>query len=135
MDTTARILKKKNYDQMKKLTLSILTLAMAVSAYAQNLDRSVRPKPGPAPEIKLGKTESFTLANGLRVFVVENHKLPTIAASIQLDVRPELEGGMAGYRDMMSELLTSGTRTRSNDELNKEIDFILVSFKSEDPEH
>jgi len=117
---------------MKKITLSILTVALAFMANAQTLDRSVRPKPGPAPEIKLGKTESFTLPNGLKVFVVENHKLPTVAASIQLDIRPELEGAMAGYRDMMSELLTSGTKTRSNDQLNKEIDFIGASINASD---
>lgn len=117
---------------MKKLTLSILTLAVAGSIQAQSLDRSIRPKPGPAPEIKLGKSESFTLPNGLKVFVVENHKLPTIAASIQLDIRPELEGEMTGYREMMSELLTSGTKTRSSDQLNKEIDFIGASINASD---
>jgi len=109
---------------MKKITLSILTLALATGAWAQTLDRSVKPKPGPAPEIKLGKTESFTLDNGMQVFVVENHKLPTIACTIELNVRPELEGDMAGYRDMMSELLLSGTTNRSKDKLNGEIDQI-----------
>ncbi len=109
---------------MKKITLSIFTLALALSAQADKLDRSVRPKAGPAPEVKLGKPESFTLPNGLRVFVVEKHKLPTVSCSIQFDVKPELEGDMTGYRDMMSELLTSGTKTRSNEQLNKEIDYI-----------
>jgi len=109
---------------MKKIILSIAALALVSASYAQTLDRSIRPKPGPAPEIKLGKTESFTLPNGLKVFVVENHKLPTIAASIQLDVKPELEGNKTGVMDMMSELLLSGTKTRSNDKLNEEIDFI-----------
>lgn len=116
---------------MKKLSLVIATLSMSLAAVAQ-LDRSVRPKPGPAPEIKLGKTESFTLPNGLRVYVVENHKLPTIACSIQLDVKPALEGDMAGYRDMMSELLLTGTKTRSNDKLNEEIDFIGASIRVSD---
>ena len=109
---------------MKKLSLLILTIAIAVSAYAQQLDRSKRPQPGPAPEIKLGKTESFVLPNGLRVFVVENHKLPIISASIQFDVYPELEGDMAGFSGFLSELLTAGTKTRSKDQLNQEIDFI-----------
>ncbi len=109
---------------MKKITLSIFTLALALSAQADKLDRSVRPKPAAAPEVKLGKPESFTLPNGMRVFVVENHKLPTVSCNIELDIKPELEGASAGYRDMMSELLTSGTKTRSNEQLNKEIDFI-----------
>jgi zinc protease len=114
---------------MKKLSLFILMSGMAVSAFSQ-LDRSKRPQPGPAPEVKLGKTESFTLANGLRVFVVENHKLPTISASIQLDVKPELEKDMAGYAAMFSELLTSGTKTRSNDKLNEEIDLMGASIRA-----
>ncbi|MEI8280078.1 MAG: insulinase family protein [Bacteroidota bacterium] len=110
---------------MKKIILSIVILAVAGSnTWGQKLDRSVRPKPGAAPEIKLGKTESFTLPNGMKVFVVENHKLPTVAFDIQLDIKPELEGSMAGYRDMMSELMTSGTKTRTNDQLNEQIDLI-----------
>ena len=109
---------------MKKITLSICTLALATSAFAQPLNRSIRPVAGPAPEIKLGRSESFTLPNGLQVFVVENHKLPTIACDIELAIKPELEGDMAGYRDMMSELLLSGTTTRSKDKLNAEIDLM-----------
>ncbi len=117
---------------MKKLTLSILSLTIAAATWAQTFDRSIRPKPGPAPEIKLGKTEDFTLANGMRVFVVENHKLPTIAVSIQLDIKPELQGNMAGLHEMMPELLTSGTKTRSNDKLNEEIDFIGANIDASD---
>src|SRR5580704_193764 len=98
---------------MKKILYTAIAIALASGAWGQKLDRSLRPKPGPAPIIKLGKPESFTLPNGLRVFVVENHKLPTISCSIQLDIRPELEGDMAGYRDMMSELLLTGTKNRS----------------------
>lgn len=110
---------------MKKITLSICTLALLASTgWAQTLDRSIRPKAGPAPEIKLGKTETFTLSNGMKVFVVENHKLPVVEYSIQLDVRPELQGDMAGYQDMFSELMTSGTKSRSKDKLNAEIDLI-----------
>ncbi|MBE2290144.1 MAG: insulinase family protein [Chitinophagaceae bacterium] len=107
---------------MKKIIVSIIALAATLATQAQSVNRSIRPQPGPAPEISLGKSESFTLSNGMKVFVVENHKLPTIECSIQFDVRPELEGDMAGYREMMSELLMAGTTTRSKDKLNEEID-------------
>lgn len=115
---------------MKKIAFSILALAFLSNAGAQTLDRSQRPKPGPAPEIKLGKTETFTLPNGLKVFVVENHKLPTVSMSIQLDIRQELQGSMAGYSDFVGELLSSGTKTRSKDKLNEEIDFIGASISA-----
>jgi zinc protease len=118
---------------MKKFTFSILTLALATCTWGQTLDRSQRPKPGPAPEIKLGKTETFILPNGLKVFVVENHKMPTVSMSIQLDIRQELQGSMAGYSDFVGELLSRGTKTRSKDKLNEEIDFIgaTISANSE----
>ena len=61
---------------MKKILSLILVLAVTSVAFAQKLDRSKRPVAGIAPEIKLGKIESFTLENGLKVFVVENHKNP-----------------------------------------------------------
>jgi predicted Zn-dependent peptidase len=115
---------------MKKIILSITAATIATLSFAQPLDRSIRPKAGAAPEIKLGKTESFTLPNGLKVFVVENHKLPTIAASIQLDIKPALEGNKAGMMDMMSELLLTGTKSRSNDKLNEEIDFIGANINA-----
>lgn len=107
---------------MKKITLSILSIIFAMAAFGQPVNRSIRPKPGPAPEISLGKTRSFTLENGLKVFVVENHKLPTLDCNIQFDIDPALEGDMAGFRDMMSELLLAGTTSRSKDKLNEEID-------------
>ena len=66
------------------------------------------------------------------MFVVENHKLPIIACNIELDIKPELEGDMAGYRDMMSELLVSGTKNRSKDQLNNEIDFIGANISASD---
>lgn len=99
---------------------------------AQTLDRSIRPKAGPAPEIKLGKTESFTLPNGMKVFVVENHKLPALSVSIQLDIKPELEGDMAGFHEMVGELITSGTKTRSKDQLNSAIDAIGARINATD---
>lgn len=115
---------------MKKLTLSILSVALVLSASAQKLDRSIRPKAGPAPEVKLGDAQSFTLANGMKVFVVEKHKLPVISCNIQLDIRPALEGEKAGYRDMMSDLLTSGTKSRSEEKLSAEIDYIGATISA-----
>ncbi len=126
---------------MKKIILHIAAFSFIASAsYAQStvkkaapkaatvptttLDRSIRPKAGPAPEIKLGKTEQFTLANGLKVFVVENHKLPTLDISIQFDTKPALEGKAAGLSQITGELMTSGTKTKSKDELSSAIDNI-----------
>ena len=42
---------------------------------SSQLDRSVMPESGPAPEIFFGKPNTFKLDNGLTVMVVEDSKL------------------------------------------------------------
>jgi predicted Zn-dependent peptidase len=88
------------------------------------LDRSKRPEPAPAPIIKIGEAESFVLANGLKVFVVENHKIPRISYQLVLDYDPVLEGEDAGYIDFSGQLMRTGTTTRSKDQIDEAIDFI-----------
>jgi zinc protease len=106
-----------------KNKIIILVFSLFVSVYSQ-VDRSKMPEPGPAPEIKIGKAESFTLPNGLKVFVVENRKIPRITYSLIIDRDPILEGDTAGYIQATGELLRSGTKNRSKDQLDSEIDFI-----------
>jgi predicted Zn-dependent peptidase len=91
---------------------------------AQKLDRSIRPKAGPAPELQMGTAQSFVTSNGIKVYVVENHKLPVVSYSIDFDVRPELQGDMVGFQDFLGDLLTAGTKTKTKDEFNKELDML-----------
>lgn len=110
---------------MKKLILSIATISMMTSSLvAQKLDRSIRPKAGPAPELQMGTAQSFVTSNGIKVYVVENHKLPVVSYSIDFDVRPELQGDMVGFQDFLGDLLTAGTKTKSKDEFNQQLDML-----------
>jgi zinc protease len=68
---------------MKKIFLSIL-ITMPLAILAQ-VDRSKAPTPGPAPLIKVSEPATFTLPNGLKVFVVTNTKLPRVSATLTLD--------------------------------------------------
>ena len=97
-------------------------LSIGMMANAQTLDRSIRPKAGPAPEVQMGTAQSFIASNGIKVYVVENHKLPVVNYSIDFDIRPEMQGDMVGFQDMIGELLTSGTKTKSKDKFNEELD-------------
>jgi zinc protease len=114
--------------RMKKIFLSITSVLMIVSAVAQKsateVNRAIRPVAGPPPTIKLGDIKSFELPNGLKVFVVENDKNPTVAYSVVLNIHPMLEGEAAGVAAITSNLITSGTKTRSKDQLDNDIDFI-----------
>lgn len=100
------------------------------TGYAQKIDRSTYPKPGPAPVIQLGKYESFTLQNGLKVFVVQNKKLPRIAVSLILDYDPIMEKEAAGYVSIAGNMMRTGTKNRSKDQLDEEIDFIGATLNT-----
>jgi len=115
---------------MKNKILILLVLFAFVSMNYGQLDRSKRPQPGPAPVINLGNYDSFTLANGLKVFVVENHKLPKVSFNLIVDRDPVNEKDKAGYIDMAGQLLRTGTKTRTKDKIDQEVDFIGASLST-----
>lgn len=116
------------------ITLAAFTALFCLTASESNaqskLDRSVRPKPGPAPKVQIGKIESFQLENGLKVFVVENHKLPKVSYSLMLNLDPMSEGNIKGYSEMLGSLLGTATKNRTKDQINKESDFIGASLNT-----
>lgn len=109
---------------LKHTLLGLSLLGLSASGFAQTLDRSKLPADAPAPQIKIGKPETFSLPNGLKVFVVENHKLPRVAVNLVLDREPLLEGEKAGLSGFAGQLLRNGTKTRTKEQLDEEIDFI-----------
>lgn len=112
-----------------RIVLLILNLFVPLVLIAQ-IDRSKAPEPGPAPTIKVGEYKSFELKNGLKVFVVENHKIPRVAYSLILDMDPFTEGDSIGYSTITGELLGTATTTRTKDQIDEEIDFIGASFST-----
>ena len=91
---------------------------------ATPLDRSIVPQPGPAPKIQIGKATSFKLENGMKVIVVENHKLPNVTYSLSLNLTPIAEGNKAGYISIAGDLLSAGTTTKTKGQIDEAIDFI-----------
>ena len=83
-----------------------------------------QPKPGPAPSININKPQSFVLKNGLKVLVVENHKLPRVSFNLTLDNPPYAEGTKKGVSDILSSMIGNGTETMTKDAFNEEIDFL-----------
>ncbi|MDK2771753.1 MAG: insulinase family protein [Flavobacterium sp.] len=106
---------------MKKIVYIAACLFLTITMQAQ--DRSM-PKAGPAPKINIKKPESFTLKNGLKVLVVENHKLPRVSYTLTLDNPPYVEGSKKGVSTLLSAMLGNGTENISKDAFNEEIDFL-----------
>lgn len=100
---------------------------VSVAAIGQEIDRSKAPEPGEAPKINIGTPETFTLDNGLKVFVVENHKLPKVSIQLAIDKPLIMEGDKVGVGEMTGEMLNAGTTEKSKAEMDAEIDFIGAS--------
>lgn len=86
------------------------------------IDRSRPPAPGPAPTVQLGEHVTFTLKNGMRVIVVENHKLPMVSVQVRFDIPPIVQGDKAGMVDMVGELLAAGTERLSKAQIDEQVD-------------
>lgn len=110
-----------------KIVSLILLFLLSITVTAQ-VDRSQQPKSGPAPKINLGKPQTFELKNGLKVLVVENHKLPRVSASLTIDNPPIFEGEKAGTTSLSGSLLGSGSKKMSKDAFNEEVDFLGASI-------
>ena len=106
-----------------KIVSLILLFLLSITVTAQ-IDRSQQPKSGPAPKINLGKPQTFELKNGLKVLVVENHKLPRVSASLTIDNSPIFEGEKAGTSSLTGSLLGSGSKKMTKDAFNEEVDFL-----------
>src|SRR5687768_7649735 len=75
--------------------------------------RSTAPKPGPARPIEIGESHQFTLANGLKVIVVENHKLPVISYQLAIDRDIRLEKEKTGLPEFTGTLIGTGSTTKT----------------------
>ena len=110
---------------MKKIIIVALSVVLFQQGFAQTkLDRSKKPAAGPAPIISINDPVVFTLANGMTILVVENHKLPKINASISIDAGPIMEGKKAGLLDLMGQMLGEGTTSMPKDQFDEAVDLI-----------
>ncbi len=105
-----------------------MLLILAGSFLFAQLDRSQRPAPGPAPVIQIGDYHSFTLNNGLKVIVVENSRVPVVTVQLTLDIMPVHEGEAAGFAEMAGTLLRTGTKNRTKQQIDTEVDFLGASL-------
>lgn len=108
----------------------VLGLTLSLSLKAQEDFRKKAPAALPAPKIQLGNYVQNVLPNGLKLIVVENHKLPKVSFQIFIDAPINLEGENAGVGEMAGSLLSTGTKTKTKAQLDEAIDFIGASVSS-----
>ena len=108
---------------MKK-SLFLFAVLLGLLPLQAQIDRSLQPLPGPAPKIQLDKPQEFVLKNGLRVLIVENHKLPRASAILNIDLFPVFEGELAGVNALLSSMLGKGSKSIAKDDFDEEVDYL-----------
>ena len=103
----------------------------SVTSTATNKEwRKMAPQPAAARDIQLGAYTTFDLPNGLKVIVVENHKLPRVSYQISFNTDALIEGNKAGYTSFAGDLLSKGTSTRTKSQIDESIDYIGASMST-----
>lgn len=115
---------------MKKVILSCLLAIFTIHFVSAQIDRSKPPKATEARSLNFGKVNNFTMPNGLKVIVVENHKLPTVRMDLYFDNDAIAEGNKAGMNDMFGEVLKSGTKNFTKEQLDETMDILGTDFWS-----
>jgi zinc protease len=84
------------------------------------------PAPGAPRSFEFPKAAVKTLPNGLRVFVVTDHREPAVAARLVILSAGSIQdpAGMPGVAGMTAGLLTQGSAKRSAKEIAEAIDFV-----------
>jgi predicted Zn-dependent peptidase len=115
---------------MKKLSsIFLIGLMLFAATMEAQVDRKKMPKPGPAPKVVIGKPQTFTLPNGLKVMVVEDNKLPSVTINLSLDNDPYAYGEKKGVADLTGALLGKGSTKTPKDKFEEEVDFMGATIE------
>jgi zinc protease len=111
------------------LALALIVLSSAV-ARAQ-APQATPPPPTPPRSVQFPKPGEKTLANGLRVVVIQRSAIPLISAQLLIKSGGEVDpGDLFGVADMTASLLTRGTTTRTATQIAEQIEALGGSIGS-----
>lgn len=115
-------------------------LFVAAFAFAQTEVRRATVLPSykdlkfpPLPAVKIPEPVEFTLSNGMKVFLLEDHELPLVSGSALVRTGnlfdPATKRGLAG---LTGEVLRSGgTKAKTGDQLDEELENVAAQVESQ----
>ncbi|MDL1891277.1 insulinase family protein [Sphingobacteriales bacterium CHB3] len=107
------------------VTLTLLMLGVCMTAFTQELDRTIRPKAQGVPRVDLPDIQKATLKNGLKVWLVEARELPLVAMNLVFQTGSDHDpANRAVLASMTADMLDEGTKTRNALQIAEELDFI-----------
>ncbi|HEY7790568.1 MAG TPA: pitrilysin family protein [Vicinamibacterales bacterium] len=119
--------------QKYSLWLGVTALAAlcAISLSAQQPDRTTPPPPGPLRPLHLPAIETRTLANGLPVWIVEEHQVPVAQVNVLIRAGGANDpAGKYGLASFTASLLEDGAGSRSALEIADALDFLGADLRS-----
>lgn len=89
----------------------------------EKLDRSKKPIPGLAKDVKFPGYFETTLPNGINVIVIKDEKFPIVSARFVFKAGSFFDGEKYGISSFTSEMLTKGTQSKSALEIAELVDY------------
>lgn len=120
--------------------LPVLALALAVTPLFAQAPRAAAALPSvqdlkfpPLGPIRIPRVDTFTLPNGMKVFLLEDHELPVINGTARVRTGnlfdPADKIGLATVTGMV--MRTGGTQAKTGDQLDRELEDIAASVESD----
>lgn len=111
------------------LTCLLLTFSLAAQVPPPSYKNLKFP---PLKEIKLPKIEETTLPNGLKIYLLENHELPTIRGTALIRTGNLFDpADKVGLANLTGELIRSGgTASKTGDQIDEQLENIAASVES-----
>ena len=112
-----------------RLFLPLILSMLILSAHAA-VDRTRKPEAGPAPEAAFPDYVTKVLPNGLKVFVIEDDRKPTITLRLAIKAGDALDGDKPGIAGFVAGLLNRGTATRDALTFAKTVDSLGATLEA-----
>src|SRR5688572_18904643 len=115
---------------MKPSSLVLLTAAISATTALAAIDRTKKPEPDPAPAASFPEYRTETLPNGLKVFVIEDDRKPTVTLRLIIRSGSLSDGAKNGTASFVASLLNRGTQKRDAATFALETDSIGVQVEA-----
>lgn len=117
-------IKEENITDASKVEIANAT-AEPVRKTFSTIDRSKEPPADKIPEVSLPVVWKASLANGIEVFGIQNKELPLTEINLTIDGGVlQDKTSLPGVAGMVASLLPQGTKTKTPEELEEEIELL-----------
>jgi len=103
----------------------LLAFMLVATPAAAQVDRSVPPRPGPAPAVRLPDVQKRSLSNGLPVWIVEQHEVPVAQVDLIVTSGSAADpSGKYGLASFTAAMLDEGAGSRDALQIADAIDYL-----------